>query len=276
MVVTLASALAALPLCALAQQPSGAGNPPPQVQKYQQKPQKQVTRPQGVTRAAPGGGAVAGQPPQGARVNPPGGASPRTTGLGPSGRYGPPPQHNFHGYAYRGHLGWERGRWRHEAHNGRLGWWWDVGGVWYFYPERVEGPPLYVSEVEFADPAYMGAGEPVVEEGVPPDAAVGAYPPPPGPPGYVVAYPPPPPPPPPPGQPTAEGAIGGAILGGILGGVVSGRPGGALAGALIGGATGAAIGSEAERRRGYYWWRGGCYYRYPSGEYAAVPPGYCQ
>jgi uncharacterized protein YcfJ len=77
------------------------------------------------------------------------------------------------------------------------------------------------------------------------------------------------------GQETLGGAIGGAILGGAIGGAVTGRAGGAAAGALIGGATGAMIGAQAERRRGYYWWQGRCYYRYPSGEYMLVRPGYC-
>jgi hypothetical protein len=29
---------------------------------------------------------------------------------------------------------WSGGRWRHGKHDGRLGWWWIVGGAWYFYP----------------------------------------------------------------------------------------------------------------------------------------------
>ena len=73
----------------------------------------------------------------------------------------------------------------------------------------------------------------------------------------------------------AGGAVGGAVVGGILGGVLTGRPGGAAAGAIIGGATGAAIGAQAEQRHGYYLWQGVCYYRYPSGQYAAVDPRYC-
>ena len=85
----------------------------------------------------------------------------------------------------------------------------------------------------------------------------------------------PPPPPPPPGQGAVGGAVGGAVVGGILGGVLTGRPGGAAAGAIIGGATGAAIGAQAEQRHGYYLWQGVCYYRYPSGQYAAVDPHYC-
>src|SRR5215813_12907056 len=67
----------------------------------------------------------------------------------------------------------------------------------------------------------------------------------------------------------------GAILGGLIGGAVTGRAGGAVAGALVGGTTGALIGAEAERRHGYYWWRGSCYYQYPSAEYAVVGPRYC-
>ena len=65
--------------------------------------------------------------------------------------------------------------------------------------------------------------------------------------------------------------------------------GGAAADALTGGTTGAVIGTEAElkatiftfqsdiqvARHLYYWWRGNCYYRNPSGKNAPVPPGYC-
>jgi hypothetical protein len=81
--------------------------------------------------------------------------------------------------------------------------------------------------------------------------------------------------PPPPGQGAFGGAVGGAVVGGILGGVLTGRPGGAAAGAIVGGATGAIIGAQAEQRHGYYLWQGVCYYGYPSGQYAAVDPRYC-
>ena len=44
---------------------------------------------------------------------------------------------------------WRDGRWVHERHDGRLGWWWVIGGLWYFYPAPVypypnpyEPPPL--------------------------------------------------------------------------------------------------------------------------------------
>jgi hypothetical protein len=59
----------------------------------------------------------------------------------------------FGGHVYHGQLGWRDGRWRHELRDGRDGWWWDVGGYWYYYPEQMEGPPDYVSDVEFADDA---------------------------------------------------------------------------------------------------------------------------
>ena len=58
--------------------------------------------------------------------------------------------HNFRGHAYRGRLAWNHGRWHHAMRNGLLGWWWDVGGIWYYYPEQFEGPPEYVSDTEVA------------------------------------------------------------------------------------------------------------------------------
>ena len=160
---------------------------------------------------------------------------------------------DYGGHAYRGRVAWEGGRWRHEAHDGRMGWWWDVGGVWYYYPERIDGPPTYISE-DYADDVVYG----------PPP---GAYPPPP-----VAAYAPPPPPPPP--DPAAS-AIGGAVVGGLLGGLLTGHASGAAAGAVIGGATGAIAGATAASRPGYYLAQGNCYYRYPSGQYVQADPRWC-
>jgi hypothetical protein len=252
-VLAVISMVSATPFCAIAQQQP---NPHDQLQ-HQQPPRKPVQNPPGgVARPA---------------LTQPGPQAPRNVAL-PPGRgpvppaghfpHGPPPSHTFGGHVYHGHLAWDRGHWRHEWHNGRLGWWWDVDGAWYFYPQPIDGPPAYVSDVEAVDEVPVGA------VGAPDD--VGAYPPPaPVEGGYA------PPPPPPPPQEAIGGAVGGAILGGLIGGAVTGRAGGAVAGALVGGTTGALIGAEAERRRGYYWWRGNCYYRYPSGEYAMVGPRYC-
>ena len=41
----------------------------------------------------------------------------------------------------RSALAWIDGRWHHATRDGRDGWWWDVGGFWYFYPKQIEGPP---------------------------------------------------------------------------------------------------------------------------------------
>jgi hypothetical protein len=48
---------------------------------------------------------------------------------------------------------WNRGRWHHEMRFGRLGYWYEVNGAWYFYDQPFDGPPTYVSDVEFMDPA---------------------------------------------------------------------------------------------------------------------------
>jgi len=170
-------------------------------------------------------------------------------GRGPDVRSarGAPPAHNFGGHAYRGLLAWEGGRWHHEMHNGRDGYWWDVGGVWYYYPQPMDGPPTYVSEDYADDVPYADV------------APVGAY------------EPPPPPPPPDP----AASAVGGAVVGGLLGGLLTGRASGAAAGAVIGGATGAIAGATAASRPGYYFAQGNCYYRYPSGQYVQADPRAC-
>lgn len=39
---------------------------------------------------------------------------------------------------------WGQGRWVHDRHNGALGWWWVVGGMWYFYPHPVAVPQTTV------------------------------------------------------------------------------------------------------------------------------------
>ncbi|HZR87516.1 MAG TPA: hypothetical protein VFB02_11960 [Bradyrhizobium sp.] len=193
--------------------------------------------------------------PQGRPARPVGAAPQARVGADARFAHGPIVAHDFGGHAYRGRLAWEGGRWRHEMHDGRMGWWWDVGGVWYFYPERMDGPPAYISE-DFADDVNYADGPPP-----------GAYPPPP-----VAAYAPPPPPPPP--DPAAS-AVGGAVVGGLLGGLLTGRASGAAAGAVIGGATGAIAGATAASRPGYYLAQGTCYYRYPSGQYVEADPRWC-
>src|SRR5215831_5014750 len=72
----------------------------------------------------------------------------------------PPRPQAFGGRVYRGRLAWRDGRWHHALRNGRDGWWWDVGGYWYFYSEQIEGPPDYVSDVEVAADDVIAAPPP--------------------------------------------------------------------------------------------------------------------
>jgi hypothetical protein len=247
-IIPMVSAMSLLALSAQAQdagppksaaQPGQGAVPPPQTNLNTRKgpPPQQAARP----APQPGGQAQVAPAP---RHHAAGGPGPgRTMARGPA------PTRDWGGHAYRGNLAWEGGRWRHEVHNGRSGWWWDVGGVWYYYPQRMDGPPAYISE-DYID-----------------DVPV-AY----APPGPPVAYEPPPPPPP--ADPGAS-ALGGAIVGGVLGGLLSGNATGAAAGAVIGGATGAIAGATAASRPGYYWAEGVCYYRYPSGQYVQADPRAC-
>jgi hypothetical protein len=49
---------------------------------------------------------------------------------------------------------WRGGYWHHSRHDGRLGWWWVVGGVWYFYPQPVYPyPDPYIPPVVVVDQA---------------------------------------------------------------------------------------------------------------------------
>jgi hypothetical protein len=236
-IIPVASAMSLLALSAQAQdatigKPPGPGTPPP---AGASQPMRKGPPPQQAARPAP----------------PPGGQARATAGHAgpPPSHYvarGPVPSRHWGGDAYRGNLAWEGGRWRHERHNGRYGWWWDVGGVWYYYPERVAGPPTYISE-QYVDDV------PVV------------YAPPP------AAYAPPPPAPADPGA----SALGGAIVGGVLGGLISGNATGAAAGAVLGGATGAIAGATAASQPGYYWSQGNCYYRYPNGQYVLADSRAC-
>jgi|SRR5579862_3846819 len=53
--------------------------------------------------------------------------------------------HRFHEHDF---AVWRGGRWFHGDHGGRLGWWWIVGGVWYFYPAPIYPyPDPYVPPV---------------------------------------------------------------------------------------------------------------------------------
>jgi hypothetical protein len=90
------------------------------------------------------------------------------------------------GFNERERAVWYGGRWRHERHFGRLGYWWEVNGVWYYYDQPFAGPPTYVSGVEFMDedldpyaPVMVGQPAPVVVQPVPPPVVYVPYPAPP-------------------------------------------------------------------------------------------------
>ena len=59
---------------------------------------------------------------------------------------------------------WHSGGWRHSWHDGRLGWWWVVGGAWYFYPQ-----PVYPYPDPYIPPTVIVEQPPVVVQ-VPPPA----------------------------------------------------------------------------------------------------------
>jgi hypothetical protein len=66
----------------------------------------------------------------------------------------------LHGRVFHGRLAWRNGRWHHATRNGRFGWWWDVGGIWYFYPDKIDGPPDYASTIEVADDETAASSDP--------------------------------------------------------------------------------------------------------------------
>jgi hypothetical protein len=78
---------------------------------------------------------------------------------------------------------WLGGRWHHEMRFGRLGYWWEVNGAWYFYDRPFEGPPAFVSDVEFMDEG-LGPGAPAAVVGAPAPVVVAPAP------AVVVASPP--------------------------------------------------------------------------------------
>jgi hypothetical protein len=76
----------------------------------------------------------------------------------------PAERHYDHRYTFET---WHGGRWFHGDHGGRAGWWWVVGGLWYFYPAPVYPYPaapetVYVGPVAPAPAAqyYYWCGRP--------------------------------------------------------------------------------------------------------------------
>ena len=79
--------------------------------------------------------------------------------------------HNYHHFAHDWHHMnardrgmWRGGNWRHDYYGGRYGWWWTVGGVWYFYDTPVYPYPTVVVEPFFpvAQEVQVQVAAPVV------------------------------------------------------------------------------------------------------------------
>ncbi len=170
-----------------------------------------------------------------------------------------------------GHFGehdlarWRGGQWWHGMHGGRPGWWWIVGGMWYFYPAPVYPfPNPYLPPMVAPPPpgqvVYYYCGNPpgyypyVPACPMPWQMVPAAAPMPPPPPVYA-----PPPAPMPPPAPTGEAAPGnkstiGTVLGAVGGGVAgaqfghgSGKLAATAAGTLLGALIGHEVGASLDR-----------------------------
>jgi hypothetical protein len=194
--VSVAAMLAALSCSAMAQQPPN--QPPPKKPAVQGQP----NRVQGPPGQGPHGGPAQGMqqqfrgpggPPAGAQFRGPAGAPQGPQFHGPGGPaqgaqfHGPGGPGQFHaahtvgerGYSFRGgdqgrrvvgtfsereRAVWYGGRWRHEQRFGRYGYWWEVNGAWYYYDQPMDGPPNYVSELEYGDDDLDPNGPAMVDD----------------------------------------------------------------------------------------------------------------
>lgn len=152
-------------------------------------------------------------PPSGPHGGPHGGPSGGHHGFG--GPHFSFAHHDFGHFTPLERSNWMGGHWDHSWHNGRFGWWWFAGGLWYFYDNPIYPYPGYVSDDYWDDeddvgPGYQGPSwyycsappgyYPYVQNcGVPWQA--------------VPATPPPPPPGPPPSPPPGYGPPPGSDSG---------------------------------------------------------------
>jgi hypothetical protein len=83
-------------------------------------------------------------------------------GFGRAGHFHDFRGHDFAHFSPADRALWLGGGWRHEWHDGRLGWWWGVGGIWYFYPAPIYPYPTYVADTVWMAPV---AEAPVAPEG---------------------------------------------------------------------------------------------------------------
>ena len=60
--------------------------------------------------------------------------------------------HDFNHWSEQEQTIWRSGAWRHERYKGRFGWWWNAGGMMYFYEEPVYPYPQVLPETEYELP----------------------------------------------------------------------------------------------------------------------------
>ena len=259
--LSLVSIFAAMSLSALAEE-QAVKKPAPKAQVVQPKGPVVGSHPSmapGHPMVGPGQHAIVGS------GHPMGGPG----GRGITANRGPHFVHDRSHWGDRERRAWTGGHWRpYECRFGRCGYWWMADGYWYFYDQPMEGPPDVVSDIEYA---LLGCS--IEQVAAPPPGGEYAPLPPGGGEDRASTGP---------ASTSAAGPRGcrrrsgrRCWLAAFSVAFLTGRPGGAAAGAIIGGATGVVIGAQAEQRHGYYLWQGVCYYRYPSGQYAAVDPHYC-
>ena len=136
---------------------------------------------------------------------------------------------------------WRGGQWLHGPHEGRLGWWWVVGGIWYYYPA-----PVYPYPDPYRPPAVVIEPQPSGQYWYYCNNPAGYYP-------YVTscftpwqavpasAQPPQPVPPQPMMPPPASGQYSPEPSGGLdktTGGTLLGAAGGGLLGSQLGHGSG--------------------------------------
>ena len=255
--LSLVSIFAAMSLSALAEE-QAVKKPAPKAQAVQPKGPVVGSHPPtapGHPMVGPGQHAIVGS------GHPMGGPG----GRGITANRGPHFVHDRSHWGDRERRAWTGGHWRpYECRFGRCGYWWMADGYWYFYDQPMEGPPDVVSDIEYADPSIEQVAAP------PPDGEYAPLPP-----GGGEYAPPGPPPPP------AAGPRGCRRRSGRRCRRRHSRR-------RFDGPTGR-CGCRRNHRRGdrssyrrasrtaawILFWQGVCYYRYPSGQYAAVDPHYC-
>ena len=91
-------------------------------------------------------------------------AAPFRGGVRFGARFGRPVFHPLHAaiFAHRGfthftvaeRVAWTHGRWFHRLWHGRFGWWWNAGGVWFWYDAPVYPYPTVISDNYYEEPDY--------------------------------------------------------------------------------------------------------------------------